>query len=185
MKKTLVYKTALGAILCAQALALSFIESLIPPLPFMPPGAKPGFSNIITMFAAGSMGLAPALMITVIKSGFVFITRGFTGAVMSFSGGAFSVIAMYLLLKFARNKLGLAGISVICALCHNAGQLLAASFITGTAQIIYYAPALLVFGILTGTVTGVVFRTVMPALEKQKKFFFKRDTYKEERKNDS
>ena len=35
-------KTALLGILCAQAIALSFLENLIPSLPFLPPGAKPG-----------------------------------------------------------------------------------------------------------------------------------------------
>lgn len=173
MKKSIAYKTALRAILCAQALALSFLEGLIPPLPFMPPGAKPGFSNIITMFAAGSIGLPTAIAITLVKGGFVFVTRGMTGAVMSISGGLLSVVAMYLLLKYAKNFLGLTGISIICALCHNCGQLVAASFITGTPNIIYYAPALAVFGAVTGAVTGLILRAVMPALEKQKKYFFK------------
>ncbi len=173
MKKTIAYKTALGAILCAQALALSFLEGLIPPLPFMPPGAKPGFSNIITMFAAGSIGLPTAVAITLVKGGFVFVTRGLTGAVMSISGGLLSVVAMYLLLRYARNFFGLTGISVICALCHNCGQLVAAAFITGTPNIIYYAPALAVFGAVTGAVTGLIFKAVVPALEKQKKYFFR------------
>ena len=173
MKKNVVYKTALGAILCAQALALSFLEGLIPPLPFLPPGAKPGFSNIITMIAAGSKGLPTAVAITLVKGGFVFVTRGATGALMSVSGGLLSVIAMYVLLKFARRLFGLAGISIICALCHNCGQLIAAAFVTGTADIIYYAPALLVFGAVTGTVTGIILKAVIPVLEKQKKYFFR------------
>lgn len=173
MKKSIAYKTALGAILCAQALALSFLEGLIPPLPFMPPGAKPGFSNIITMFAAGSIGLPTAIAITLVKGGFVFVTRGLTGAVMSVSGGLLSVVAMFLLLKYAQRFLGLTGISIICALCHNCGQLVAASFITGTPNIIYYAPALAVFGAVTGAVTGLILKAVMPALEKQKKHFLK------------
>ena len=84
-----------------------------------------------------------------------------------------SVIAMYVLLKFARRLFGLAGISIICALCHNCGQLIAAAFVTGTADIIYYAPALLVFGAVTGTVTGIILKAVIPVLEKQKKYFFR------------
>ena len=172
MKKIIAFKTALGAILCAQALALGFLESLIPPLPFLPPGAKPGFSNIITMFAAGSLGLPQALVITLVKGGFAFVTRGFTAGIMSLSGGILSTLAMWLLLKFANNKLGLIGISVICALCHNAGQLGAAAVITGSGVIIYYAPALAVFGIATGAVTGIILRAVMPVLEKQKQHFY-------------
>lgn len=171
MKKNLSYKVALTAILCALALSLGFLESLLPPMPLLPPGAKPGFSNIITMFAAGSIGLPAALAIAVIKGGFAFVTRGVTAGVMSISGGLFSAIAMFLLMRYARKIFGLIGISVICALCHNIGQLFAAIFITGTANIIYYAPALALFGLITGAVTGVVFRAVIPVLEKMKKQF--------------
>lgn len=171
MKKNLSYKIALSAILCALALSLGFLESMLPPIPLLPPGAKPGFSNIITMFAAGSIGLPSALAIAVIKGGFAFITRGVTAGIMSISGGLLSAIAMYLLMRYARKIFGFIGISVICALCHNVGQLFAATFITGTANIIYYAPALAVFGLMTGAVTGVIFGAVMPVLEKMKKHF--------------
>lgn len=166
MKKN--YKIALVAILCGLALCLGFLESLIPPIPLLPPGAKLGFSNVITMFAAGSLGLHSALLIAALKGGFAFITRGATAGIMSLSGGVLSAAAMYILMKYARKALGLIGISVICALCHNAGQLFAAIFITDTASIVYYAPALALFGIATGTVTGIILRAVIPALEKIK-----------------
>ncbi len=91
---------------------------------------------------------------------------------MSISGGLLSAIAMFLLMKYARNVLGMVGISVICSLVHNIGQLFAAVFITGTADVIYYAPVLAVFGIITGIVTGIVLRAVIPALEKMKKYFY-------------
>lgn len=173
MKKN--YKLALVAILCALAIALSFLESLIPPLPFLPPGAKPGFSNIITMFAAGSTGFVSAIAIATVKGLFAFVTRGATAGLMSLSGGVLSAAAMYLLMRYARKRLGLIGISVICALCHNAGQLMAAILITSTASIAYYAPALALFGIVTGTVTGIILRAVIPALEKMKSAFVRRN----------
>lgn len=169
MKKN--YKIALTAILCALAIALNFLEGSIPPVPFLPPGAKPGFSNIITMFAAGSLGFPQAIAIALVKGIFSFVTRGATAGIMSLSGGFLSAIAMYLLMRYARKHLGLIGISVICALCHNMGQLIAAMFITSTANIAYYAPALAVFGIATGAVTGVILRAVIPALEKMKNHF--------------
>ncbi len=172
MKKNIAYKTALHGILCALALALGFLESLLPPMPWLPPGAKPGFSNIITMFAAGSIGLPSALLIALAKGCFAFVTRGATAGLMSLSGGLLSAVVMYLLMRYASKHLGLAGISIICALTHNLGQLCAASFIAGTASIVYYAPMLAVFGIVTGALTGFILRAVMPALEKVKKYFF-------------
>ncbi len=172
MKKNIAYKMALSAVLCALALSLGALESLLPPMPWLPPGAKPGFSNIITMFAAGNLGLPAAIAIAAVKGCFAFVTRGLTAGIMSLSGGLISAIAMWLLIKYASKALGLIGISVISALCHNLGQLFAAVFITGTSSIVYYAPALALFGIATGAVTGIVLKAVMPALEKTKKYFY-------------
>ncbi|MBQ2842035.1 MAG: Gx transporter family protein [Clostridia bacterium] len=169
MKKKPAYKVALLAILCALALSLGFLESMIPPMPFFPPGAKPGLSNIITMFAAGNLGFPAAAAIALVKGLFAFVTRGVTAGIMSLSGGLLSALAMFLLMRYANKILGMVGISVICAVIHNIGQLAAAVFITGTADVIYYAPVLAVFGVITGALTGVILGSVMPSLEKIKK----------------
>lgn len=168
MKNNPAYKVALPAILCALALSLGFLESLIPPLPFFSPGAKPGFSNIITMFAAGSLGFPTAFAIALVKGIFAFATRGVTAGIMSLSGGLLSALSMYLLMRFATKVLGMVGISAVCAVVHNMGQLAAAVFITGTADVINYAPALAVFGVITGALTGIILGSVMPALQKLK-----------------
>lgn len=171
--KNIAMRTALGGILCAQAIALSWLEGLLPAIPWLPPGAKPGFSNIVTMFAAGSLGLPQALTITVIKALFAFLTRGATAGAMSLAGGVVSTLLMWLLLRPKKQRLGLVGISVLCAVSHNAAQLCAAAVITGTKSIFGYAPMLGIFAVLTGAVTGILLRAVMPALEKQKKYFVK------------
>lgn len=85
---------------------------------------------------------------------------------MSLSGGLISATAMFLLMRFATKRLGMVGISAICATIHNMGQLAAAVFITGTPDVIYYAPALAVFGVITGVLTGIILGSVMPSLEK-------------------
>ena len=149
-------KTALLGILCAQAIALSFLENLIPSLPFLPPGAKPGFSNIVTM----------AL--------FALMTRGATAFFMSLAGGVLSTLAMWAATKIKSDPFGLLGASIIAAVCHNAGQLAAAAVLTGTGAVLGYAPALLIFSLITGAVTGTVLRIVMPALEKQTRFIIKK-----------
>ena len=170
-------KTALLGILCAQAIALSFLESLIPALPFLPPGAKPGFSNIVTMFAVLTFGLPQAMCITVFKALFALATRGATAFFMSLAGGVLSTLAMWAMTKIKSDPFGLLGASVIAAVCHNAGQLAAAAALTGTKAVLGYAPALLIFSLITGTVTGTVLRIVMPALEKQTRFIIKKEQY--------
>ncbi|MBQ1895476.1 MAG: Gx transporter family protein, partial [Clostridia bacterium] len=93
---------ALLGVLGAEALALSFLENFIPAVPGLPPGAKPGFANIVTMFTASTMGFLPALAITVLKSLFAFVTRGATAGMMSFAGGLLSTIVMVLLLRLKK-----------------------------------------------------------------------------------
>lgn len=164
------YKIALFGVLSAVALTLSAIEGMIPMAAAMPPGAKAGFSNIATMLAASSMGLIPAIAITVIKALFAGITRGATAFFMSLSGGILSTLTMYLLFKFTK-KSGYMLIGVISAVMHNLGQLTVALVMVGNRAVLGYAPVLLISGIITGAVTGTVLRAVIPALFKFGKLF--------------
>lgn len=159
------YKIALFGVLSAVALTLSYLEGLIPTVAFMPPGAKMGFSNIATMFAASSMGLVSALAITFIKALFAGITRGVTAFFMSLCGGILSTVTMYLLFKLSK-KTGYMVIGIICALVHNFGQLIVAIITAGNLSVLGYAPVLLISGTVTGAVTGTVLRAVMPSLER-------------------
>ena len=171
--KTKTQKIALSGILSAQALALSFIENLLPAMPFLPPGVKLGLSNIVTMFTAGTMGFLPALAVTVIKSLFVLLTRGATAFFMSFGGGLLSTVAMCLMVKLVKNKSGFVGVAVVSAVCHNIGQLAVSIIVTKTTAFIYYAPVLLLSGVVMGIITGIILKAIMPLLLKQSKFFIK------------
>ena len=92
-------RVALGGMLAALALAFSFLEGLLPPLPGMPPGARLGLSNIVTMYAAGSLGLPWGLGLALVKGGFALLTRGLAAGTMSLCGGLASTGCMWLLLK--------------------------------------------------------------------------------------
>lgn len=151
--------------LSAVAIVLSYLESLIPTAAFMPPGAKAGFSNIATMFAASSMGFLPAVAITLIKAVFAGVTRGMTAFFMSLAGGMLSTVTMYLLFRFAK-KTGYMVIGILSAIMHNLGQLIVAAFLVGSSAVIGYAPVLLISGIITGAITGSILRAVIPQLMK-------------------
>ena len=160
-------RVAFTALLAALALALSFLEGLLPPLPMMPPGAKLGLSNLATMYAAGSLGLPNALFLAVFKGLFSLVTRGGMAGLMSLSGGVVSTVAMWLLLKKAIASLGVVG--VCGALAHNAAQLCVAYFLTSTS-VLFYVPFLLVFGVLTGLLTGLVLKLTLKPLERLQKY---------------
>lgn len=155
---------ALNGTLAALAIALSALESSLPPIPMLPPGAKLGLSNLATMYAAGACGLFPALCIAVIKSFFSGITGGVTALLMSLCGGVASTFVMWLLLK-AKNPFGTTGLGVAGALTHNAAQLAVAAVLT-TPAVVYYIPWLILFGVLSGILTGTVLHLILPLLNR-------------------
>lgn len=156
-------KIAVCGLLGALALVLALLEGMLPPLPGLPPGAKPGLSNIVTMFAAGSLGLPYALAVALVKGAFAFLTRGVTAGLMSLSGGLLSTLAMWLIWKKTRFSLLLTG--VCGALAHNAAQLSVALALTGRAAL-FYIPAMLPLSVVCGLCTGLVLRLLLPLLER-------------------
>ena len=147
------------------ALVLSAAENMIPPVPVLPPGAKLGLSNLVTMFAVNALGLAPALFITLLKSLFAGLTRGVLASVMSLAGGLASTLAMWLVCRPRRQLAGAVGFGVVGAVAHNFGQFWVAFFLT-TPAVVYYIPWLLLFGVLSGVLTGLVFCVTMPLLHR-------------------
>ena len=159
-------KIAFLGITAAAALAVSFTEHALTAALPLPPGIKPGLSNVIVMFVCFTMGLPSAMIIAAIKSGFVLLMSGAASGFISLCGGLLSAAAMRLTQKLCRGRLSYTGISVISSVCHNAGQLIASSLTAGSALYLSYAPVLLLSGILFGAVTGMILNSVMPALLK-------------------
>lgn len=160
-------QTALLGMLGALALVLSFTESIImPQTAFLPLGAKPGLSNIVTMFVTDTMGFFSGLFIVLLKAVFALVTRGATAGIMSLSGGMLSLIAVYFMLKFKGKSLSMIGIGVVSSCVHNLAQVTVSCILTGTRALMNYAPFLLLFGIVTGIVTGTVLQIVMPKIQK-------------------
>lgn len=166
MKNKKIFRITLTAILATLALALSFIERLILAAFPLPMGIKPGFSNIIVMFACTVTGLLPALSIALIKAGFAALLSGVSSGFISLCGGIFSVITMYLMNKIPKEKISYTGISVLSALMHNIGQLTAASIIAGSGLFGSFIPILLISGTVFGLTTGTVLNIVFPHLKK-------------------
>ncbi len=161
--KKLTFLGVFGAV----ALVLSFIEgTLVPDIPFLPVGAKPGLSNVVTMYVASVAGLPGAVYITMLKVLFVFITRGASGAFMSLCGGLLSTLAVCALIKYEGKIFSFLGIGIAGALMHNMGQLFGASVISGTFAIFNYAKYLLIFALITGAVTGSMLMLLVPRLKR-------------------
>ena len=136
------------------AMIFSFVESQIPPLA-MVPGVKIGLANIVTVFLLYSLGLPEAVLVSFIRVVLSSILFGnMTSFIYSIAGAVLSIITMLI----AKNitPLGKVGVSVVGALAHNAGQVIAACIVMGTAALsIYYLP-LIITGTLSGAVIGVI-----------------------------
>lgn len=153
------------AIMGALAIVLSTLENLLlPAMPFLPPGAKPGLSNIVTMFAAGTFGIGATVYIVFIKSLFVLITRGMSAFAISLAGGILSAVVMTVLIRMKLKSVSFIGISVLAAISHNIGQLAMSIIYSGTIALVNYLPVLIIFGVISGMITGAIICTVMPKL---------------------
>ena len=77
----------------------------------------------------------------------------------SMAGGIFSFAIMVLLRKIG--GFSIRGVSIAGGVFHNIGQLLLAMMIVETYQVWYYFPVLLVSGLVTGLLIGIVSSEVL------------------------
>jgi len=152
------------AMMLAVIIALSALEHMLPPLPFLPPGVRLGLSNIVTMYALFYMGRRYALILAVLKSGFVLLMRGVTAGLLSLAGGLCSIAVLILLTLACRQKISYLMLSVAGAITHNFAQIGVACVLLSTNLFLVYWPILLLSGVLMGTVTGSLLRVVMPLM---------------------
>lgn len=172
MKSTQIQKLTVTALFTSLSVVLSALESFLPTFAFLPPGAKPGFSNIIVMFSTMSLGAAQTLLIVFAKAFFAFLTRGAVAGLMSLAGGLLSGICMLIVLGKLK-KTGCIGAGVLSAVCHNSGQLIVSFITVGSSAVFGYAPVLLVVSVVTGVITGAILRAAIPYFKGLEKIFSK------------
>lgn len=147
-------RVAYFGVFVALALIFSYVESLIP-FHIGIPGVKLGLANLIVVIALYKSDVKTALLLSVIRvllSGFLF--GNLASILYSLAGGLLSLAVMALLKR--REGFSVIGVSVAGGVFHNVGQLIVAAIVVQTYSIAGYFPVLLVAGVLTGFVIGVV-----------------------------
>lgn len=135
------------------AMVLSFIESRIPAFVAVP-GVKVGLANIAVIFTLYKLGAKEAVAVSLVRVLLVSMLFGSTVSLAySLAGAMLSLTVMLLLRRFA--PFGEIGVSVAGGVCHNIGQIIAASFLLEINVLIYYLPALLLSGTVAGIAVGV------------------------------
>ena len=79
--------------------------------------------------------------------------------IMSLAGGILSLTVMALLKK--SGDFSVMGISIAGGVCHNIGQLIIAMLVVATFSLSYYMPVLLVAGLITGFLIGVISEQIL------------------------
>ena len=149
-------KVAVFGVFTSLALILSYVELLIP-INFGIPGMKLGLANLLVVILLYKGCPRDALLLSVIRillSGLIF------GSIFySLGGGLLSLAVMVFLKK--TGQFTVAGISIGGGASHNVGQLLVAMFVVQTYQVGYYLPVLLIAGVITGAVIGILSAEVL------------------------
>lgn len=158
-------RIALDALLTAIALIIFVVELLIP-LPFPVPGVKLGLSNIVTLFALFACGPVDALIILLLRIGLGTIFGGNLSAILYSLAGGLLCYFVILLMKKAIKPKQIWFCGVFGAIAHNVGQMAVATLVTGTPEILYYLPVLIIAAIVTGSLTGL---TAQMIIQKTKK----------------
>ena len=147
-------KIATSALMIALAMILSFVESQIPSF-FPIPGIKLGLANIAVIFALYRLSIKDAIVVSLIR---VVVISTLFGTLLtlaySLSGAVLSLLIMVLLKK--SDRFSIVGVSVAGGISHNIGQIIMAIILMHNSVISYYLPFLIISGIVTGVVIGLV-----------------------------
>lgn len=155
----------LTGLMLALAIVLAVVENLLPPLPIPVPGVKFGLSNIAVMYALFFLGKRQAFTIALMKSLFVFTTRGFIASILSLAGGVLSLLVMIALIAVFRDKISYLVVSIFGAVAHNLGQFAVISLLYTDMSILAYLPILILSGVLAGIATATLLRFILPAFK--------------------
>ncbi len=154
MKERTTKRLAVMGLLTALALIASYIEALIP-LPIGIPGVKLGLANLIIVWALYALRPYEAFLINLMRILLVgFLFGSLSMILYSLAGAFFSFLGMTLAKRSGFFEIY--GVSVIGGILHNMGQLLLAMLVLETGSLLYYGPVLLLAGLVTGLLIGLV-----------------------------
>ena len=155
-------KVAYCGMLIALAMIFSYVEALIP-INFGIPGVKLGLANLVVLYGLYMMRPQEVLMVSVSRillNGFMF-GNGMS-ILYSLAGGLLSFIVMLVLIR--SRKFSSVTVSIAGGVSHNIGQIIVAVLVLKSIQLFSYLPVLIISGMMTGAVMGILHGIVNRAL---------------------
>ena len=155
-------RVAYFGVFTALSLIFSYVETLIP-FQIGIPGVKLGLANLVIVVALYKLSLKETYLLSIVRvllSGFLF--GNYFSIIYSLAGGLLSLTVMAALKRFG--GFSVMGVSLAGGVFHNIGQLLIAMAVVETYSVMYYLPVLLVAGMITGFVIGLVSNEMLKRL---------------------
>ena len=153
------HSIAIAGLLAAVALIFSYVEILFPVF-IAVPGVKLGIANIVIIIALYYLDGRYALAINVVRvfiAGLLF--SGVFGILYSLAGALLSLGTMVLLKRTER--FSVTGVSIAGGVTHNLGQILVAAVVVGNIKVFVYFPVLIISGVISGAVIGVLAQLIL------------------------
>ena len=135
--------------LSALAMVFGYVEALIP-FSFGVPGMKLGIANLVIVV---SLYLLPIS----------FLFGNMSMMMYSLAGGILS----FLVMRFVKKTgiFSIIGVSICGGVSHNVGQLIMAVLAVQTIKLIYYFPMLLIGGLITGWLIGMLAQRILERIK--------------------
>lgn len=155
-------KVAQMGVMLSLTLILSYVESLIP-FSFGIPGMKLGLANfgiVVTLYLWGDREAICIDVLRIVLTSFLF--GNMSMLMYSLAGGMLSVFIM-----IGMKRLGVfsaIGVSMGGGVFHNIGQILVAFLVVHTTGLFYYLPFLMLAGLLTGFLIGILHQSMQGRL---------------------
>ena len=151
---------AQSGLMIAFAMIVSYIESILP-FYFGAPGIKPGFANFFVVFLIIMRQYKQALFVNgcrILLTGLLF--GNMFSILYSLMGALCSFLAMFLISRVT--WMSIVNISMVGGVCHNMGQYAVACVVLHGTDLTYYLPVLMLAGVISGGLNGVLVRTISP-----------------------
>jgi heptaprenyl diphosphate synthase component I len=140
--------------LVALAMVLGFVETLIP-INLGIPGMKLGLANIVVVIALFLFDVKTAVVVSILRIILIAMTFGNMSMMFySIAGASLSLLSMIAVSKI--KSFSLISVSIIGGIMHNVGQIICAAFVVRTNGVFTYLPVLIIAGLVSGALIGIV-----------------------------
>lgn len=157
-------RVAYCAMLTALAMIFGYVEVLIP-FSFGIPGVKLGLANIVIVLALYILPAYQAFVIQLMRIVLVsFLFGNLSMMLYSLAGGMLSLLVMFLMKR--RDAFSVSGVSIAGGVSHNIGQLIVAVLVVQNLKIAFYLPVLIMAGLITGCLIGMLAYRIKPVLDR-------------------